>query len=83
MGQYSSLSLSPHLSHTTETLTLLRIKCEIYIYFIKKCVRSFIEVRKTMLDYVPAYVCMWLYNKMMIVVSFPRVGASASSDNDT
>ena len=44
LGQYSSLSLSPaHLSDTT-SITLSRIKCERYI-FIKKCVRSFIEVR--------------------------------------
>ena len=54
-GQYSSLSLSPaHLSHTTN-ITLSRIKCERYI-FIKKCVRSFIEVR----HYVwlcSAYIC--------------------------
>ena len=40
-----SICLSTHLSHTTETSTLLRIKCERYI-FIKKCVRSFIEIRK-------------------------------------
>ena len=43
----SSLSPSPaHLSHTTNInpfTTLLRIKCERYI-FIKMCVRSFIEV---------------------------------------
>ena len=38
----SSLSLSP-TSHTQPTSTLSRIKCERYI-FIKKCVRSFIEV---------------------------------------
>ena len=43
LGQYSSLSPSPaHLSHTTN-ITLSRIKCERYI-FIKKYVRSFIEV---------------------------------------
>ena len=42
-SQYSSLSPSPtHLSHTTN-ITLSRIKCERYI-FIKKCIRSFIEV---------------------------------------
>ena len=44
---YSSLSPSPtHLSHTTNTnpfATLSRIKWQRYI-FIKKCVRSFIEV---------------------------------------
>ena len=43
-GHYSSLSLSlAHLSYTIN-ITLSRIKCERYI-FIKKCVRSFIEVR--------------------------------------
>ena len=42
--QYSSLSpSSTHLSHTWN-ITLLRIKCERYI-FIKKCVHSFIEGR--------------------------------------
>ena len=41
-GQYSSLFLSPaHLSHTTN---ISSFECERYI-FIKKCVRSFIEVR--------------------------------------
>ena len=40
LDQYSGLSLSPLISHTTETSTLSRIKCEIYI-FINKCV-SFI-----------------------------------------
>ena len=44
----SSLSPSPtHLSHITNInpfATLSRIKCERYIFFIKKCVRSFIEV---------------------------------------
>ena len=50
-GQYSSLSLSQaHLSHTN--ITLLRIKCERYI-FIKECVRSFIEVCH--------YFCIYLY----------------------
>ena len=44
LGQYSSLSLSrSQLSHATN-ISLSRIKCERYI-FIKKCVRSFIEVR--------------------------------------
>ena len=51
----SSMSPSPtHLSHT-KNITLSRIKCERYI-FIKKCVRSFIEVRQ----YVwlcSAYIC--------------------------
>ena len=46
----SSLSPSPtHLSHT-RNITLSRIQCERYI-FIKKCVRSFIEI-VIMFDYV-------------------------------
>ena len=44
LGQNNSLSpSSTHLSHTTN-ITLSRIKCERYI-FIKKCLRSFIEIR--------------------------------------
>ena len=48
MGRRSLLSicLSNHLSHTTETSTLSRIMCERYI-FMKKCVRSFIELCKS------------------------------------
>ena len=45
LGQY--VAVCPRLqltSHTQPTSTLSRIKCERYI-FIKKCVRSFIEVR--------------------------------------
>ena len=45
LGQY--VPVCPRLqltSHTQPTSTLSRIKCERYI-FIKKCVRSFIEVR--------------------------------------
>ena len=55
LDQYSSLYPSPtHLS-PTRNITLWRIKCERYI-FIKKCIRSFIEVR----HYVwlcSAYIC--------------------------
>ena len=47
-----SICLSTHLSHTTETSMLSRIKCERYI-FIKKFVRSFIEVRKLYLIMFP------------------------------
>ena len=49
-------------SHTQPTSTLLRIKCERYI-FIKKYVLLFIEV-VIIVDYVFAYICicMWLYN---------------------
>ena len=63
----SSLSPSPtHLSHT-RIITLSRIKCERYI-FIKKWVRSFIEV-VIIVHYVSAYICicvrtvvLWIYN---------------------
>ena len=41
----------PHLSHTIETSNISRIKCVRYI-FIKKCVRSFIELHKS-----------WVYNR--------------------
>ena len=65
LGQY--VAVRPRLqltSHTQPTSTLSRIKCERYI-FIKKCVRSFIEV-VIIVDYVSAYICicicMWLYN---------------------
>ena len=66
LGQYSSLSPSPaHLSHTTN-ITLSRIKYERYI-FIKKCVRSFIEVCHYCW-FCSAYICicMWLYNNGII-----------------
>ena len=53
----SDICLSTHLSHTSETSTLLRIKCERYI-FIKKCVPSFIEVRILSLIMFPlVFVC--------------------------
>ena len=52
-----SICLSTPLSHTTETSTISRIKCERYI-FINKCVCSFIEVRKWCLIMFPlVYVC--------------------------
>ena len=63
-GQYSSLSLSPaHLSYTIN-ITLSRIKCERCI-FIKKCVRSFIEIRHYVwLCFAYICICRWLYNIM-------------------
>ena len=65
LGQYCSLSLSPaHLSHTTN-ITLLRIKCERYI-FIKKCIHSFIEVGKLYLIMFPLIFVLWLYNRSNI-----------------
>ena len=64
-----SLSPSPtHLSHITNInpfATLPRTKCERYIFFIKKCVRSFIEVvsMSTMFPLIFVYVlCLRLYN---------------------
>ena len=55
-GQYSSLSLSPtHLWHTTN-ITLSRLSVRDYI-FIKKCVRSFIEVHILCLVMFCLYVC--------------------------
>ena len=61
-GQNGSLSLSPvYLLHTTN-ITLSRIKCERYI-FIKKCVRSFIEVgHDVWLCSACIWICMWPYN---------------------
>ena len=56
-----SICLSIHLSHTTKTSTLSRIKCERYI-FIKKCVRSFIEVRKLCFIMFPLIFVLRLYN---------------------
>ena len=65
LGQY--VAVSPRLqltSHTQPTSTLSRIKCERY-YFIKKWVRSFIEV-VIMFDYIQHIfvyeLCMRLYD---------------------
>ena len=59
LGQYSSLSpSSAHLSYTTN-ITLSRIKCERYI-FTKKCVRSFIEVRRYCWLCFPIYLYMYV-----------------------
>ena len=63
LGQYVTVCHRLHLtSHIQPTSTLSRIKCERYI-FIKKWVRSFLEV-VIIVDYVSAYICicMWLYN---------------------
>ena len=60
-----SICLSTHLSHTTEASTLFRIKCERYI-FIKKCIRSFIEVRKLCLIMFPLVFVLRLYNIMKV-----------------
>ena len=65
LGQYVTVCSRLQLtSHTQPTLTLSRIKCERYT-FIKKCVRSFIEV-VIIVDYVSTYICicMRLYNTM-------------------
>ena len=45
------------ISHTKPTSTLSRIKCERYI-FMKKCIRSFIEVRILSVDCLRIYVYM-------------------------
>ena len=66
LGQYVAVCSRLQLtSHTQEISTLSRIKCESYI-FIKKCIRTFIEV-VIMFDYVPhifvyIYICMRLHN---------------------
>ena len=72
----SSLSPSPtHLSHTTNInpfATLSRIKCERYI-FIKKCVRSFIEVI-IIVDNVSAYICiMYMYTCSCIMCMYVSI----------
>ena len=86
-GKYSSLSLSTiHLSHTTN-ITFLRIKCEMYI-FIKKCIRSLIEVRKLYLIMFLLIFVLWLYNNksrrpsekcLWWIVSFPMSGSFKNS----
>ena len=60
-GKKSSLwvYVSPPFSH--RNIILLRIKCERYI-FIKKCVRSFIEVRKVCLIMFLLIFVLQLYN---------------------
>ena len=69
-----SLSPSPtHLSHITNInpfATLSRIKCERYIYILKKCVRSFIEV---VIIFLLTSACIWVCNK--IVNSQKRVNS--------
>ena len=68
LGQCVVVCPRLHLTyHTQPTSTLSGIKCERYI-FIKKCVRSFIEVRHCcwlcfrVYLYMYTYSCMWLYN---------------------
>ena len=61
-GQY--VAVCPRLqltSHTQETSTLSRIKCERYI-FIKKCVRSFIEVHHYCWLFLRIYLYMYTYS---------------------
>ena len=57
-GQYVAVSVpSPtHLSHTTLSQSLLRIKCERYI-FLKKCVRSSLLLIMFPLVYVYSCIC--------------------------
>ena len=59
-------------SHTQPTSPLSRIKYERYIFFIKKCVRLFIEVRHYVWScsvYICICICMWLYNIHTLFVS--------------
>ena len=54
LGQYRNLSLSPLISHTQQNVNAFENKVwELYI-FVKKCVRSFIEVF-IIVDYVSVY----------------------------
>ena len=72
LGQYSSLSLSSaHLSHTTNINPFENKVWEIYI-FIKKCVRLFIEVRKSCLIMFPLIFVLRLYNTRMAGVSVTK-----------
>ena len=74
LGQY--VAVCPPLkltSHIELTSTLSRIKCERYI-FIKKCVRSFIEV-VIVFDYVPhififVYVYVCGYTTLTLIIRF-------------
>ena len=78
LGQYNSLSPSPtHLSHTTN-ITLSRTKCERYI-FIKKCIRSYIEVRILCLIMFLLIFVLWLYNttsEYLEIVKYPFIAIS-------
>ena len=61
LGQYVAVCARLQLtSHTWETSTLLRIKCERYILYKEVCSLKFVII----VDYVSAYICicMWLYN---------------------
>ena len=64
-----SICLSTHLSHTTETSAFSRIKCKRYI-FKKKCVRSFIEVRKLCLIMFPLIFVLRLYKIISLSLFF-------------
>ena len=62
------ITVSPRLqltSHTQPTSTLLRIKCEGYI-FIKKCIHSFIEVRHY------CWLCLRIYLYMYMYYAYVR-----------
>ena len=65
-GQYVAVCPCLQLtSHTQPTSTLSRIKCERYI-FIKKCVRSFIEVRHY------CWLCFRIYLYMYVAIQHPN-----------
>ena len=55
LGQYSSSSLSPLISHTQQNHLFENKVWEIYI-FIKRCVRSLLKSSLSV-DYVPVYIC--------------------------
>ena len=55
LGQYSSPSLSPLISHIQQTSPFENKAWENYI-FIKKCIRSLLKSSLSV-DYVPVYIC--------------------------
>ena len=66
LGQYSSPSLSPLITHTQQHHPFENKVWEIYI-FIKKCIRSLLK-SSLPVDYVPAYICIYIYIYIRAVV---------------
>ena len=69
LGQYSSLSLSPLTSHTQQNITLSKIKCERFIFFLMySSVIEVVHYWLMMFPHISVYLymytcsCMWLYN---------------------
>ena len=61
-----SICLSTHLSHTTETSTLSRIKCDRYIFLWRSVFNrslKFVNLRLIMFPLIFVFV-LWLYNKI-------------------